>query len=46
MRNEIEVVIRLYELAESVLTPKSYQWKAIAKKMYEELKTIKKELKC
>ena len=28
-------IIKLYEMACEILTPKSYQWKVVAQKMYE-----------
>lgn len=35
MKDKLEKIILLYELATQTLTPKSYQWKAVAEKMYE-----------
>ena len=36
-------IIKLYEMACEVLTPKSYQWKIVAQRMYEIAKEAKKE---
>ena len=35
MDNKLEKIIFVYELATQMLMPKSYQWKAVAEKMYE-----------
>ena len=39
----IDHIMKLYEAADEILTPKSYQWKAVAKKMYELAKNFKEE---
>ena len=39
----IDHIIKLYEISLEVLTPKSYQWKVVAQKMYEIAKDFKKE---
>ena len=31
----LENIAKLYEMACEILTPKSYQWKVVAQKMYE-----------
>ena len=36
-------IIKLYEMACEVLTPKSYQWKIVAQRMYELAKEFKEE---
>lgn len=35
MDDKLEKIILVYELATQMLTPKSYQWKTVAEKMYE-----------
>lgn len=35
MNDKLEKITLVYELATQMLTPKSYQWKAVAEKMYE-----------
>lgn len=35
--------MKLYEVSCEILTPKSYQWKAVAEKMYELARDFKKE---
>lgn len=35
MNDKLEKIIFVYELATQMLMPKSYQWKAVAEKMYE-----------
>ena len=35
MREQLKKIILVYELASTMLTPKSYNWKEVAKKMYE-----------
>lgn len=39
----IDHIMKLYEVSEEILTPKSYQWKAVAQKMYELARDFKKE---
>ena len=35
MEKQIKSIVLVYEIADKILTPKSYQWKAVAEKMYE-----------
>lgn len=45
----IDHIMKLYETSCEILTPKSYQWKVVAQKMYEIAKEFKKQeamLKC
>lgn len=37
----IDYIIKLYEMSCEVLTPKSYQWKTVAQRMYEIAKEFK-----
>lgn len=39
----IDHIIKLYEAADEILTPKSYQWKVVAQKLYELARDFKKE---
>ena len=39
----INHIMKLYEISCEILTPKSYQWKAVAEKMYELARDFKKE---
>lgn len=43
MSDKLEKIILVYELATQMLTPKSYQWKAVAEKMYEIAKLTEKK---
>lgn len=39
----IDNIMKLYEVSCEILTPKSYQWKSVAEKMYELARDLKKE---
>ena len=43
MMTIIDHIMKLYEMSCEVLTPKSYQWKVVAQKMYELARDFKKE---
>ena len=39
----LDHIIKLYEVSEEILTPKSYQWKIVAQKMCELARDFKKQ---
>ena len=41
----LENIAKLYEMACEILTPKSYQWKVVAQKMYELAKEQQNKVK-
>lgn len=45
MDDKLEKITLVYELATQMLTPKSYQWKVVAEKMYEIAKIAKQRTK-
>ena len=43
IERDLDVIIRMYEMASSLITPKSWKWQSVAERMYQELKRIKEQ---